>query len=95
MHVISRKALRLFAQRHPDSQSTLDAWFRIVRTNQFANLVDLRRVFPHADLVGDLVVFNIGGNKYRLIAAVHFDRQKLYIRHVLTHNEYNRGTWKV
>ncbi len=94
MHIISRKALRIFAQRHPDSQSALDAWFRIVRTNQFANLVDLRRVFPHADLVGDLVVFNIGGNKYRLIAAIHFNRQKLYIRHVLMHDEYNRGTWK-
>lgn len=94
MHIISRKALRVFAQRHPDSGRTLDAWFRIVRTNQFANLVDLRRVFPHADLVGNLVVFNIGGNKYRLIAAIHFNRQKLYIRHVLTHDEYNRGTWK-
>ena len=94
MHIISRKALRMFAQRHPDSQSALDAWFRIVRTNQFANLVDLRRVFPHADLVGELVVFNIGGNKYRLIAAIHFNRQKLYVRHILTHDEYNRGMWK-
>lgn len=94
MHIISRKALRAFAQRHPDSESALDAWFRIIRTNQFANLVDLRRVFPHADLVGTLVVFNIGGNKYRLIAAIHFNRQKLYIRHVLTPEEYNRGAWK-
>lgn len=94
MHVISRKALRLFAQRHPGSKNALDAWFRIVRANQFANLVDLRRVFPHADVAGDLVVFNIGGNKYRLIAAIHFNRQKLYIRHVLTHDEYSRGTWQ-
>jgi mRNA interferase HigB len=39
-------------------------------------------------------VFNIGGNKYRLIAAIHFNRQKVYIRHVLTHPEYDRGRWK-
>jgi mRNA interferase HigB len=95
VHIISRKALRVFAQRHPDSRTALDAWFRIVKINEFANFVDLRRVFPHADLVGDLVVFNIGGNKYRLIASIHFNRQKVYIRHVLTHEEYNRGAWNV
>lgn len=94
MHIISRKALRVFAQRHPDSQNALDAWFRIVKTNQFTNFVDLRRVFAHADLVGDVIVFNIGGNKYRLIASIHFNRQKVYIRHVLTHEEYSQGAWK-
>jgi len=54
----------------------------------------LRHVFPPADQVGDLVVFNIGGNKYRLIASVHFNRQKVYVRRVLTHAEYDRGDWK-
>jgi mRNA interferase HigB len=59
-----------------------------------SSLQDLRMVFPSADKVGDLVVFNIGGNKYRLITAVHFNRGKVYIRHVLTHEDYNTGTWK-
>jgi len=45
-------------------------------------------------MVGNLVVFNIGGNKYRLIAAIHFNRRKLYIRHVLTHTEYDKERWK-
>lgn len=94
MHIISRKALRAFAQRHPDSATALDAWFRIVKTNRFASFHELRRVFARADMVNNLVVFNIGGNKYRLIAAVHFNRQKVYIRHVLTHEEYDRGAWK-
>jgi mRNA interferase HigB len=94
MHIISRKVLRAFAQQHPDSQTALDAWFRIMKTNHFARFHDLHEVFARADRVGNLVVFNIGGNKYRLIAAIHFNRQKVYIRHVLTHDEYDRGTWK-
>jgi mRNA interferase HigB len=44
--------------------------------------------------VGKFTVFNIGGNKFRLIVVVHFNRGKLYVRHVLTHEDYDRGTWK-
>jgi mRNA interferase HigB len=94
MHIISRKALREFAQRHPDSISALDIWFHLVRKNQFESFNALRQVFSSADKVEDLIVFNIGGNKYRLIAAIHFNRPKVYIRHILTHPVYNRGTWK-
>ena len=47
-----------------------------------------------ADLVGKFVVFDIGGNKYRLIAAIHYNRGKLFVRHVLTHSEYDEGNWK-
>lgn len=47
-----------------------------------------------ARLLGKLTVFNIGGNKYRLIAAIHFNRQKVYVRNVLTHKEYDQGDWK-
>lgn len=94
MHIISRKALRAFVQQHPDSRTALDAWFRIMKHNRFSNFHDLHQVFSRADMVDDLVVFNIGGNKYRLIAAIHFNRQKVYIRQVLTHQEYDRGAWK-
>jgi mRNA interferase HigB len=94
MHIISRKMLREFWQRHPDSETALARWFKIVHQSDFGSLQDLRTVFPSADKVGDLVVFNIGGNKYRLITAVHFNRGKVYIRHVLTHEDYNTGTWK-
>ncbi|MHC5775739.1 type II toxin-antitoxin system HigB family toxin [Nostoc sp.] len=55
---------------------------------------ELRSVFPSADLVGDLIVFNIGGNKYRLITSIHFNRQKVYIRDILTHSEYDKDQWK-
>ena len=94
MHVISQKALKLFALKHLDSEAALDAWYRLVSANNFENFAALRRLFPSADKVGRLIVFNIGGNKYRLITAIHFNRQKVFIRHVLTHAEYDRGSWK-
>jgi len=95
MHIISRKALRQFWEKHPDSQTALARWFKIMRQTDFRNLSELRTTFPTADKVGDWIVFNIGGNKYRLIASMHFNRGKVYIRHVLTHQEYDRGIWKL
>ena len=61
---------------------------------RFSNFVQLREVFPKADQVEKFTVFNIAGNKVRLIAAVHYNRNKIYIRHVLTHQEYDAGKWK-
>lgn len=94
MHIISRKALRDFWERYPDSEDPLLRWYKIVERSEYRTFAELRATFPSADLVGDLIVFNIGGNKYRLIASVHFDRGKVYIRHVLTHREYDREEWK-
>lgn len=94
MHVISRKALHLFWERYPDSQTALARWFKIMQQTDFNNLGELRFTFPTADKVDDWVVFNIGGNKYRLIASIHFNRGKVYVRHILTHQEYTRGAWK-
>jgi mRNA interferase HigB len=94
MHIISRKALSDFWLVHPESQEPLARWFKAVETSTYGNFAELRRTFPSADLVGDLVVFNIGGNRYRLVASIHFNRGKVYVRHVLTHQEYNRGSWK-
>ena len=59
------------------------------------NFAELRRIFPHSDQVDNLTVFNIGGNKARLVAALHYNRRKVYIRAVLTHAEYDAGKWKV
>ncbi len=94
MHIISRKALQQFWIQHPDSQPPLSRWYKIMEQSDFASFNELRRTFPLADKVGNLIVFNIGGNKYRLITSIHFNRSKVYIRHVLTHAEYNKGAWK-
>lgn len=93
MRVISRKALRAFWLKHPDSERPLIRWFKIMQQTQFHSFTALRRTFPSADKIGKLVGFNIAGNKYRLIASVHFNRAKVYIRHVLTHQANNRGGW--
>jgi mRNA interferase HigB len=94
MHVITRKRLSSFSEKHPDCASALDSWYRIIKHTRFTSFAELRRAFPHADQVGNLTVFNIGGHKVRLIAAVHYHAQRVYIRDVLTHKEYDRGKWK-
>lgn len=94
MHIITRKRLNEFAERHPETTSALAHWYREMKRRNFASFAELRTSFPAADQVGKLTVFNIGGNKARLIAALHYNRQRVYIRAVLTHQEYNEGKWK-
>ena len=94
MHVISRKTLRQFWEQHPDSESALARWFKIMERHDFSSVETLTATFPSADRVGPFIVFNVAGNKYRLIAAIHFNRRNVYIRHVLTHPDYDRGAWK-
>lgn len=94
MHVITRKRILEFSALHPDSKAPLSAWYTIVSASDFRSFVELRRTFASADLLGNKIVFYIGGNKYRLVAAVHFNRGKLYIRHILTHADYDKGAWK-
>ena len=94
MHVITRKRLSDFAKRHPDTKTSLERWYRLMKQGRFHTFAELRTRFPHADQVGGLTVFNIGGNKARLVAAIHYIRQRIYIRAVLTHDEYDRGKWK-
>jgi mRNA interferase HigB len=65
-----------------------------MKQNNFDSIEEVREIFPSADKVGKLTVFNIGGNKIRLIAAIHYNRKKVYIRAVLTHSEYEAGKWK-
>ncbi len=94
MHIITRKRLLEFAENHPDCASALETWYRIVKHTNFSSFTELRQTFPSADQVGKLTVFNIGGNKARLIAAIHYNKRRVYIRHVLTHREYDRNKWK-
>ena len=94
MHIITRKRLLEFSRKHPDCSAALESWYRITKRSDFNSFAELRQTFPSADNVGNLTVFNIGGNKARLIAAIHYNTQKVYIRHILTHKEYDRGSWR-
>jgi mRNA interferase HigB len=94
MHIITRKRLNDFAHDHPDTRTAFEHWYRNMKRRNFASLAEVRTVFPTADKVGKLTVFNIGGNKARLITAIHYNRHKVYIRAVLTHEAYDQNTWK-
>lgn len=73
MHIVTRKRLNEYTEKHPTATSGLEHWYRLLKKNNFANFVELRGAFPHADQVGGLTVFNIGGNKARLVAAIHYN----------------------
>jgi mRNA interferase HigB len=94
MHVITRKRLNQFAEMHPATRSSLAHWYRVMKGTNFTSFPSLREAFPSADQVSGLTVFNVGGNKARLIAAIHYNRRKVYIRAILTHKEYDEGKWK-
>jgi mRNA interferase HigB len=94
MHVITRKRLNEFAQEHPESRTALLQWYLLARRNNFSSFAILKLTFPAVDRVGKFTVFDVGGNKVRIIAAIHYNRKRIYIRAVLTHAEYDRGKWK-
>ena len=94
MHVIAKPILVEFWTEHPDARQPLGAWYRTMKAEFYVDFNELRATFASADYVDGLTVFNIGGNKYRLIASIHYNRRKVYIRSVLTHEEYDREGWK-
>ncbi len=94
MHVISRKKLKDAAERHVDLEGPLDAWFRLAKKASWKSLTDIRKTLSSADVVGKWTVFNIKENQYRLIAEINYVFGRVYIRHVLSHAEYDRGGWK-
>jgi mRNA interferase HigB len=94
LHVISRKRLLEAAKRHAELGAPLDVWYRIAKRASWQNLDEVRQAFPSADGVGRYTVFNIKGNSYRLIVEINYKSGRIFIRHVLTHAEYDKGAWK-
>ncbi len=94
MHIISKTALRIFWEKHPNAETALRYWYKLTSQSRWSHFDDVRQTFPSADNVGQLTVFNIGGNNYRLITKISFLKQKVYIKNVLTHAEYNKDNWK-
>lgn len=92
--MISIKPLRDFWQIHPDAETPLRNWYKRAELATWHNIVDVREDFASADSVELLTVFNIAGNKYRLIVRIFYPSQGIYVRHVLTHREYDRGDWQ-
>ena len=94
MRIISKRALREFWDSHPDAKQPLADWYYMAKRASWNNPVETRRDFPHADQYGDCTIFNIKGNKYRLITKINYMWQVIYIRFVLSHADYDKEGWK-
>ena len=98
MRVISEKKLRDFWQTpgNEDAEEPLRAWNRIVRQSKWGHFADLKNTYRTADKITDSnkTVFDIGGNKFRIVAVIDFERHKVFVRHVLSHAEYDKAKWK-
>jgi mRNA interferase HigB len=95
MHVISRKALKKAAEKHADLAKPLDVWYRVAKSAEWKRLADVRVTFPSADAVGKSTIFNLKGNAYRLIVEINYRTGRVFIRDVLTHQEYDKEKWKL
>ncbi len=94
MNVISKRCLFEKAAKHPDAKVALQYWFDVARQADWSCLEDIRQTYPATDMVGVLAIFNIRGNRYRLVVRMSFRRRRIYIKEFLTHAEYDKGTWK-
>jgi len=91
LRVIAKRTLRDFWTKHADSEQQLTAWFRETEKSEFKNLNELKREYPSASILKDnRIVFNIKGNKYRLIVKFNFAYQICGIRFVATHAKYDK-----
>jgi mRNA interferase HigB len=99
MRIIKPTRLREYWTRHPQAKPSLEQWLMRTRAAHWASIVDLRQTFPSADPVRvasgrTVVVFNIAGNQYRLITAIHYNMRKVFVLRLLTHAQYDKETWK-
>lgn len=91
MRVIAKKILREFWQKHSDCEQQLKAWFQESSKSEWKSPNDIKKEYPGASiLANNRIVFNIKGNKYRLIVRINYDYQMIWIRFIGTHSEYDK-----
>jgi mRNA interferase HigB len=89
MVIISIPIIREFITRYPLSANSLNEWYEKTKNSDWSKFSDVKKTWNSCDSIGnDRYVFDIGGNKYRLVAMIHFKKRTLYIRKILTHVEY-------
>ncbi|HVA89385.1 MAG TPA: type II toxin-antitoxin system HigB family toxin [Chloroflexota bacterium] len=94
MRIIAESRLKRMAEGRGDCIDQVAAWIRIARTARWRSLTEVRGTYPHADPVGDVTVFNSKGNDYRLLVGMDYQWGRVYVKHLLTHAEYDKGEWK-
>jgi mRNA interferase HigB len=94
MRIISKASLRDFWQRHKDAAEPLKYWYVVTKSAHWSCFADVRKTFSSADSYKKLVIFNIAGNKYRLIAKIEYGFGIIFIGKIMTHSEYDKNKWK-
>lgn len=94
MHLIAIRKLREDADVYPDLGQVIENWYLVVKNAQWRNLEEVRLIYRDAEAVGNFTVFNIKGNKYRLIVGIDYKSQTVFHKYLLTHSEYDKDKWK-
>lgn len=90
MRVVAKKILRDFWEKHTDSEQQLKTWYKEASSARWKSPVEIKNEYAKASIIGEnRVVFNICGNKYRLIVKINYEREWVFIRFIGTHNEYD------
>ncbi|MBP0019052.1 MAG: type II toxin-antitoxin system HigB family toxin [Cyanobacteria bacterium SBLK] len=94
MHLISIRNLRHDTSQYPDLKKQVEDWHTTVKNAKWQDIEDVRKIYRDAEAVGNFTVFNIKGNKYRLIVGIDYESQIIYYKYLLTHAEYDKDSWK-
>jgi mRNA interferase HigB len=99
MRIIKVTRIREYAQGHDQARPSLERWLELTKLAEWTSLAEVRCTFRHADQVTvrsgrTVVVFNIKGNDFRLVTAIHYNRAKVFVLRFLTHAEYTKDVWK-
>ena len=94
MRIISKRRLREFWNKYSEAEKPLLAWYQTVKKAEWNNFTEVRETYRHADIYQDCVIFNVGGNKFRLIAKIRYRKKRVYVRFILLHSDYDKNLWK-
>jgi mRNA interferase HigB len=94
VRVISKKRLKGFYEKHPSSKSALESWYKVASRTKWGSLIEVQKTYRDAESVENFTVFNIKGNSIRLIVLIDYKNAVVFVRHVLTHAEYDKEGWK-
>ena len=94
MRVITKARIKQACEQYPEAKKALESWYQLMSRTQFNNFSELKQAFGSIDTVGRVVVFNIKGNMFRLIAAIHYNTKLVYVLEVMTHVQYDKDSWK-
>ncbi len=90
MRIISEKAVKTFVEAHPGSRKSMAIWIDLMHAGRWENPAQVKEVFGSADVIPNgRMVFNVGGNKFRIVCLMGFRSKTVFVRFVGTHKEYD------